>query len=691
MKTVIIESPGKIKKIKSYLGSDYDVITSFGHCVDLPAKGLSVNIKKDFEPTFAVNEDKLEVIVAIIKSCKKSKAVYLMMDPDREGAGIARNIYEQIKDLGVPVYRAISNEISQSKIKEAIANATEVEGEQAIYDAYVCRRILDRIVGYKTSFLTQQATGGRSAGRVQSAMLRILTEREKEILHFVPEEYWVLTANLHSSKKEPYTAVLEEKIKVPNEETATEIYDKIVKGSPIVSAVDSQEVAVNPYAPFTTSTLIQSFSTSFGWTASKTMKVAQGLYEAGHITYMRTDSPMMAKEALTEVRSIIEHAHGADYLHSTVRFYSAKKGAQEGHECCRPTDLTASHVSGSGDAQKMYEMIWKRAVASQMSSGKDRRLKVTTKIAGYNFISRGNVRLFDGFRKVWDYAKHNDVLLPLLKEGEKCTLSELLKEQRWTTPPPRYSDASLQKKCDASQITRPATFASFLKTLEDRGYIKREKKSFHATDLGIRVVDFLVAADMCFVDMDFTANMETWLDQVAAGDKDKLVVLQDFWEKLKGNIENGKKVKGELEKTDFPCPSCKGNLRHKHSRFGPFFSCENYKKDDTGCKYTAKVGEDGKPVDKVQKVKEYAAFACEHCGGKMVKRKSSYGQFFGCNSYPACKGIADLNGEFQPLKKEGKKKSWGKKGKKKPVKTAEKAKKKAAKKSKKSKKKTNKD
>ncbi len=423
MKTVIIESPGKIKKIKSYL-DDYDVVTSFGHCIDLPAKGLSINIKNDFEPTFAIKEDSLEAIVAIKKSCKKSKAVYLMMDPDREGAGIARNIYEQIKDLGVPVYRAISNEISQSKIKEAIANATEVYEEQAIYDAYLCRRLLDRLCGYKTSFLTQQATGGRSAGRVQSAMLRILTEREKEIMHFVPVEYWVLTANLHSSKQEPYTAVLEEKIKVPNEKTATEIYNKVVKGTPTVSSVDSQEAAVNPYAPFTTSTLIQSFSTSFGWTASKTMKTAQGLYEAGHITYMRTDSPKMAKEALTEVRDLIGHAHGSDYLHPTVRFYSAKKGAQEGHECCRPTDISAAHVGGSGDAQKMYEMIWRRAIASQMSSGKDRRLKVTTKIGGYNFISRGNVRLFDGFRKVWDYGGSVNVSLPNLKVGEKVQFCE---------------------------------------------------------------------------------------------------------------------------------------------------------------------------------------------------------------------------------------------------------------------------
>lgn len=655
---VIIESAGKIASYKKALGSEYDIMASYGHCVDLPAKGLSINIKKDFEPTFGINPEKIEVIATLRKMAKKASAIYLMSDEDREGEAIAWHLKRELeKFTNAPFLRASTNEVTKAGIVKALANPGEID--MKMIDAYLCRRLLDRLCGYKTSFLTQQATGGRSAGRVQSAMLRIITEREKEILHFIPEEYWVLTADLHSSKKEPYTAVLEEKIRVPDEKTATEIYDKVTKGSPFVASVDSQEVAVNPYGPFTTSTLIQSFSTSFGWTASKIMKTAQGLYEAGHITYMRTDSPMMAKEALADVRSIIQHEYGTDYLHPTVRFYSAKKGAQEGHECCRPTSLSAICVGGSGDAKKMYEMIWKRTTASQMSSGKDRRSKVTTKIGGYNFISRGNVRLFDGFRKIWTYAKHNDVLLPLLEEGEKCNLVHLEKEQKWTVPPPRYSDASLQKKCDASQITRPATFASFLKTLEDRGYIKREKKSFHGTDLGIRVIDFLVAADMCFVDMDFTAELEGLLDQIAAGDKDKLVVMKDFWEKLKINIEDGKKVKEEHEKTDYPCPKCKGKLRHKHSRFGPFFSCENYKKDDeNACKYTAKVGEDGKPVDKVEKVKEFAPFNCEHCDSKMVKRKSGYGEFYGCDSYPKCRGIASLEGEFQPLKKKGEKKSW---------------------------------
>lgn len=253
----------------------------------------------------------------------------------------------------------------------------------------------------------------------------------------------------------------------------------------------------------------------------------------------------------------------------------------------------------------------------------------------------------------------------------------LVAEQKWTSPPPRYSDASLQKKCDAVQIARPATFASFLKTLTDRGYINRVKKSFEATDLGIRVVDFLVDAEMCFVDMDFTANMEQLLDDVAAGKKDKLLVLAHFWETLKINIESGKKIRDKMSLTDYDCPKCKGKLRLKHSNFGPFFSCENYKKSDDGCSYTAKVGDEGEPVEKVAKVKEYAPFNCEYCDSQMVKRTSKFGEFFGCNSYPTCTGIANLTGEFQPLKKKGEKKSWkGKKGKKKSVKKGKKSSKK---------------
>lgn len=419
---VIIESPGKITSYKKALGSNYNIAASYGHCVDLPSKGLSINIKKDFEPTWGVNPDKKEVVANLRKQAKAASAIYLMPDGDREGEAIAWHLKRELEgSTKAPFYRASTNEVTKSGILKALKNSGDIN--MHMIDAYLCRRLLDRLCGYKISFLTKQATGGKSAGRVQSAMLRIISEREKEIKSFVPEEYWVLTANLLNSNKEPFVGILDEKIKVPNEKEALKIYEKVTKGSPVVASVVASEVTVVPYAPFTTSTLIQASSTLLGWTAHKTMKTAQGLYEAGCITYMRTDSPMMAKEAITTVREMVSHAHGSDYLHPTTRIYTAKKGSQEGHECCRPTDFSSATAAGSADAKNMYEMIWKRAVASQMTSGKDRRVKVVTKIGGYDFVSRGNNRIFDGFRKIWTYSKPQENILPVLAKGEKCTLA----------------------------------------------------------------------------------------------------------------------------------------------------------------------------------------------------------------------------------------------------------------------------
>ena len=424
---VIIESPGKIKKYKEYLGKDYEIISCFGHCVDLPEKKFGVNIKKKFEPTFEVKEDSKATIKTIRAQSKKAKAVYLAMDRDREGAGIAQHIHNQIKDLGVPIYRAVTSEITKKGIQDALANAGELDENK--YNAYLTRRILDRVCGYKVSYLTKQSTGGRSAGRVQSAVLRILTDREKEILVFKPEEYWVLTARLLSSQKEQYTAILTEKTKVPNEKTAEQIYNKVMKGTPTVSKVESKEVQVKPWAPFTTLPMIASASTVLGWQMKRTMNTAQELYSSGLCTYHRTDAPFMAQEAVQSARGLIEHTYGITYLPDKPNFYGSKKGSQEAHECCRPTDFALTDLSNwnatfSGDQQKLYSLIWKRAVASQMKPGRDRRMKVITDITDYDFISNGNQVLFDGFRKCWTYGKKEDVLLPALVEGEVCSFAE---------------------------------------------------------------------------------------------------------------------------------------------------------------------------------------------------------------------------------------------------------------------------
>lgn len=1163
-KLVIIEAPGKLKKFQQALGKDYEVQATWGHIIDLPAKKLSVDIRKDFAPTFEIYPDKKQVVRSLKQAAKRASEIYLMTDEDREGEAIAWHVYNEIKgSTKAKIRRATTSSVTKQGILNAIEHARDLD--EGRIEAYLSRRILDRLAGYKTSFLTQQATGGKSAGRVQSALLRLIVEREEEIRRFVPEEYWVLTAELETSKGECFNAVLSEKVKVPDEKTAKRIDGKVRKSKPTISKVQAKEVNVRPYPPFTTIPMTGAASSILNISSERTMKIAQGLYEAGlcllpdelvvlpsgkiitieeavnreeeaiigfggidtldlstqdvdvfahqkipydggavgistydgqeitvtpdhnflvyqnqqiewmpaedllpgtfvlcsknikvhrnfvyhhmyylirfgirdchakirvnlkdntytkdilsgmnrdstyykylrnnrvpfcmlveylenrflgdeeekfvgsnvtsflwaspgskpeffsvadfcyflglclgdghigegkitfpkcvandeawktildplghHIgesesinvsgqilrklciafggkegnksadiylhediagsdlhtwhflaglfdsdgcfnyrhglqvsyttisqpmakqinillrtmgylsgirrrkndskncsikftrqsglefvrdvepylrikkricksildsventkdntinfpvvdlveserkskgitkqklslnvfgnstsycnylrllpgrtrssyfppevlskiadflgsqilkrisegdayfarikviekipykgfvydvststenfisntfyvhncTYMRTDSPIMDPSALDEVRSYIDSSFGCDYLPGKANFYKGKAGAQEAHECCRPTHFETQSVSGDGS--RLYDLIWRRAVSSQMTPGRDRRMRVNVDIGGYDFIARGSVRLFDGFRRVWHYGRSDDVVLPDLKEGEKCKLKNLKLEQKFTQPPPRFSDASLGKTSEDLMVTRPSTWANSIKTLKNRGYITVAKKAFHPTETGMRVIEFLREAGMCFVDLQFTCDMENLLDDVHQGDKTRSEVLAGFWKRLKDDIENGKKIKEDRQVTEFKCPKCNGRLLSKHSRFGPFFACENSKKGDDGsCKYTARVGDDGKPEEKEPKKKEYADFPCTKCGSKMVKRSSKYGEFYGCEKFPQCRATADTEGNF----KETPKKSFKKKRKKK--------------------------
>lgn len=670
---VVVESPSKIPSYKKVLGSEYEVMASYGHCIDLPEDELAVDIKNNFEPKFVVKSDHSDTVKHLCAAAKQCQRVYLMSDEDREGEAIAWHLSNEMKGkTSAQILRATTNEITAKGITKAINNPGTVDMNKI--DAYLARRLLDRLCGYKTSYLIQKATGGRSAGRVQSAILRIIADREEEIKNFKPEEYWVLTAHLLSSKKEQFLAKLTDKIKVPNEKTATEIYNKVITGKPVVKSAEYKEVKSNPYPPFTTLPMIATASTVFGWGVEKTMDVAQDLYEAGHITYMRTDSPFMSDDAIKMCRQVIEDQFGTDYLPHSPRMYSPKKGAQEAHECCRPTNF-ATTPGLSGDEAKLYEMIWKRAVACQMIEGIDERAKIVTDIAGYEFVTHGSVIIFDGYRKVWTYSNSKDVTVPRLKEGEKCDLESLDKEQKFTTPPPRFSDASLAKKCEDEQISRPATFKNFVKTLKDRGYIVQKSKSFEATPLGIKVTKFLKESDVCFVDIKFTAGMENLLDSIQEKSKTKTEVLTEFWTRLQNDIQKGKDLYSKSQETDFVCPKCGGKLRQKHSKFGAFFSCENYKAakkpskakttksktkkkpeaeptvaEKPGCSYIANVGADGNPVEKVKKEVEYAAFECKNCHSKMAKRSGKYGDFYGCSRFPNCRTVADLNGVFKEKK-----------------------------------------
>ena len=656
---IIIESPGKIKKFQEYTGKGYKTVSSFGHVRDLPVHKFGVDIKKDFEPTWEIKEDKKDVVKSIQLACKSADNVYLMTDGDVEGEGISKHVYDLIKPTCKGnIYRATTNQITKAAIQEAISNPGQIDENKV--NAYLARRILDRLVGYRTSFLTMQASGGRSAGRVQSAVLRIIVDREIEIINFHPVEYWILTAYLITKKGEQYTAVLTEKIEVPNEEKATEIYDKCTKSSPFISSVEFKEVKSYPSPPFTTLPMIATASSIFGWAAEKVMNVAQGLYTNGFCTYHRTDSPFIAPEAISSIRNYIQQNMTPNYLPSSAIYYKAKEGAQEAHECCRPTDITQipTNVHLDGDDKKLYELIWKRAVACQMTPALDRRLKVVTDIGGYDFVSNGHVELFDGYRKCWDYGSSEDVVLPDLKKDDKVDLKNITKSQHFTEPKPRYTDSSLAKFCEKQQITRPATVATVFKTLKDRGYTTKKKNTFYPTEIGMAVVDFLKKSDMCFINIEFTAQLEDLLDEIQLGKKTETEVLKQFWERLKIDIENGKKIKNQLQVSEYKCPKCSGNLLKKHSNFGAFYSCVNWKKSkkgekSEGCDYIAKVGEHGEPVEKIAKVIEYADFVCEKCDGKMIKRssKKTGDCFYGCENFfkNGCRCTADLEGNFKEV------------------------------------------
>ena len=651
---VIVESPEKAKKIGVYLGKEYKVMASVGHVIDLPSKGLNVDIKKDFTPKYGVMPGKEDVVSSIVAAAKDADLVYLMSDPDREGEAIAWHLSKQLP-AGKKFKRAKTNSITKQAIVDAIANASDIDYE--LVDSYETRRILDRLVGYKCSFITTSATGGKSAGRVQSAALRVLAEREKEIQSFVPQEYWDIHAELLTPKKEKIVAALvnPDKMDIKNKEQADKIVTDLSKKTVKVTKYDSKEVFTSPRAPFTTSTLQQTAASVFGWDQDKTMKVAQHLYEDGRITYMRTDSVHIVPQVITSVRDHIKVNYAPEYLPKTVQVYASKGGnVQAAHEAIRPVDVSVTHVNGEADERKLYEMIWKRTVSSQMEKSKN--LAVTARFAydKYELGASGSTMLFDGWKKVWTWSSSEDKILPVLAVGENCDIIDLTSEQKFTQPPSSYTKSSITKMYEETGIGRPSTYASITKTLKARGYIEPQGNSYRATDLGIKVCDFLVKSNFCFMDLNFTSEMENKLDKIGDKELKKLSVLDEFWKRLSCDITAATKMKQDLAVTDFDCPKCHQKLLSKHGKFGSFFACP-----DKECKYTANVGEDGKPKERVKVEKVYGAESCPTCQGKMLLRKSSYGEFYGCEKFPKCRGMRNADGT--PIEKkvdDGKPKKW---------------------------------
>jgi len=656
---VIVESPNKTATIKKYLGNDFDVIGTAGHFRDLPDKEIGVDIKNDFSPSYEIDSEKKTLIDSIIAKAKKADLVYLATDLDREGEYISFHL-SQVLPCGTKFKRIRYQAINKADLEKAIKDAGEINHD--LVNAAECRRILDRLCGYKVSYTVKQATGGVSAGRVQSATLRFLAEREKEIQTFVPVTYWDIEAELITKKFEKVLAKLTkpEKLEVNTKELSDKICDTIKKGPVKVSLYEKITAMEKPYAPFTTSSLQQAASSFLGWSPDKTMKVAQDLFAAGSITYHRTDSTFIAADFINAMKSQIVSDYGNEYLPKSNWFYSKGKNTQEAHEACRPTDISKK-CAGSGDGDALYKMIWRRTVASQMEQSKYSRTKAEFKAKEYVLTTTGSKCIFDGWRKCWNYGTLDNSEVPEMKSGDEMNVLGVTSTEEQTKPPSRYTEASCVKQMEKLGIGRPATYAATLKTLKDRSYVNKAKNSLQVTDLGIKVTDFLVNSKFCFVDLQFTANLEEDLDRVANNEKGKLCVLTEFYNRLKEDLGNSKAIKAEAQKTGFKCPKCKGSLLKKNSKWGAFFSCEFYKHKDTPCDYTAKVGSDGKPEEKVKKDPPKSSDKeCPKCGKVMYIRKSQYGEFLGCSGYPNCKTIMDMDGNVKESKKKPFKK-WGKK------------------------------
>ena len=635
MNVLIVESPGKVKAINKYLGSDYKVLASFGHIRDLPSKNGSVNPDDDFSMVWDVDARAASKVSDIAKAVKGADKLILATDPDREGEAISWHILEVLKAKGLlkdlPVERVAFNAITKSAVLDAIAHPRHLNVE--LVDAYLARRALDYLVGFTLSpVLWRKLPGARSAGRVQSVALRLVVEREQEIEAFKAQEYWSIDADLSAATGNLVGRLIQldgkkiDKMSLANKEDADRAVAAIQAQTFAVGSVEAKPVKRNPSPPFITSSLQQEASRKLGFNAKRTMQIAQGLYEGveiggdvtGLITYMRTDGITMVPEAVNEAREVIGKKYGARYVPASARVYVSKaKNAQEAHEAVRPTSFARTPEEMSryldGDAAKLYELIWKRAVASQMESAEQERTTVDVVSADKQITLRatGTVTLFDGFLTLYlegqdDDADEDGSRLPKLVAGDKTKVEQVNPAQHFTEPPPRYSEASLVKKLEELGIGRPSTYASILSTLRDRAYVKMDRQRFMPEDKGRLVTIFLSKFFPRYVAYDFTADLEEKLDEVSEGKLNWKQLLRDFWTEFSAAVGETKDLRithviDELEAVLAPhifphgddgadprkCPSCAdGRLNLKLGRFGAFVGCTNYPE----CRFTRQIG-----------------------------------------------------------------------------------------------------
>jgi DNA topoisomerase I len=652
---VVVESPTKVKTIQKYLDSSYIVRASMGHVRDLPKSKLGVDEKKDFKPDYRVLPAKKKVLDDLKKAAERVSALYIATDPDREGEAIGWHLAQELGVAKAKTYRIMFNEITERAVKAAFQNPGKIDTKKV--DAQQARRILDRLVGYKLSpLLWQKIRRGLSAGRVQSVAVRLLTEREREILAFVPTEYWSLHARLKGKNPPDFTATLREvkgeKAVLGTESATMAVMTSLHGASWRVKSVTRGERRRNPAAPFITSTLQQEASRKLHFTAKKTMMLAQQLYEGielgsegaiGLITYMRTDAVRVASEAQDEARRWITGRLGREYLPDVPPAYKAKKSAQEAHEAIRPSAVEREPKAMarflSKDQLALYRLIWERFLASQMLPAVYDTVAADIEAGTCLFRAQGSTLKFAGFTAVYVESREEseavpeeeqEAVVPPLSEGEILKLLALDPKQHFTQPPPRYTEASLVKTLEERGIGRPSTYAQIISTIQDREYVRREKGTLFPTELGMLVTDRLVPFFPEIMDLDFTAQLEEQLDEVEEGDADWVRLVGTFNTQLDKDIRKAKKGIPDNkigEDTGEKCPDCGKPVLEKWGRFGKFLACSGYPE----CKYTKDLGGREKPAD------EMTDEICPTCGKAMVIKHGRFGKFIACSGYPECK------------------------------------------------------
>ncbi len=656
---IIVESPAKTKPLKKFLGERFMVEASVGHVKDLPERSLGVEIKNDFTPHYQIIKGKKKILDQLKARSEKADAVYLAPDPDREGEAIAWHIAQEIKKINPKIFRASFNEITKQAVLKGIEQAGEIDMNKV--NAQQARRILDRLVGYKISpLLWKTLYRGLSAGRVQSVALRIICEREEAIRNFVPQEYWSVTAILETEDKKSFSAKLVKidgkDFKISDQKEVEGICSDIKGKRFLVVKVVQEKKRRHPSPPYITSTLQQDAARRFSFSAQKTMQIAQKLYEGvelgekgavGLITYMRTDSFRIAEVARKAATQLIRENYGREYLPSKPREYKSKKTAQEAHEAIRPTyveyhpDKIKKFLSK--DQFKLYQLIWNRFIASQMSSAVYNSTTVQIQAEKYLFKAASTQLLFDGFLKIYQEAKEDnseeseETKLPALKENEPLNLLRLVPEQHFTKPPARFSEASLIKELEENGIGRPSTYAQIVSTIKQRKYVELKNRKLFPTELGKTVNQILVENFPHLFDVKFTASMEEELDKIELGQEVWVKVLKDFYVPFQQNleeVENNKSVLKKLtqQKTDQICDLCGSPMIIRWGRNGRFLACSAFPE----CKNTKPLpGDDNGKLVSDQK--------CDLCEAPMMIKISRYGRFLSCSRYPECKFTRPLS------------------------------------------------